>query len=232
MRAFVKCVFPPRANRSRRSAPNPGNAASHKRVSSRPGWDASKGPPRGAGCAPARPGSARCAAERVWTMPCCKLLPTVSSTRGPASSGGSRAAAGSCRGNPANLGAAAPHRRTHSPGNPAPPPRAWRGPDSRDEPSRSCLPAGQREPAPAARRSPIQAHYSQTGPSPDHRAERRGRLSRPGARYPDCSWPVSPGRSPNPAYLSPGTGLSTVPAVRRGWGPRDWGSCRPGSGTG
>ena len=36
---------------------------------------------------------------------------------------------------------AAPHPRTHSPGNPAPPPRAWHGPDSRGEPSRSCQPA-------------------------------------------------------------------------------------------
>ena len=42
------------------------------------------------------------------------------------------------------------------------------------------------------------------------------RLSRPGARYPDCSWSVSPGRSPNPAYPFLGTGLSTVSAVRRG----------------
>jgi len=30
-----------------------------------------------------------------------------------------------------------------------------------------------------------------------------GRLSRPGARYPDCSWPVSPGRSANPACPPP-----------------------------
>ena len=42
------------------------------------------------------------------------------------------------------------------------------------------------------------------------------RLSRPGARYQDCSWPVSPGRSPNPACPLLGTGLSTVSAVRRG----------------
>ena len=38
-------------------------------------------------------------------------------------------------------------------------------------------------------------------------------LSRSGARYLDCSWPVSPDRSPNPACPSPGTGLSTVPAA-------------------
>src|SRR5262249_36211155 len=41
-------------------------------------------------------------------------------------------------------------------------------------------------------------------------------LSRPGARCQDFSWSVSPGRSPNPACPSPGTGLSTVPAIRRG----------------
>ena len=39
------------------------------------------------------------------------------------------------------------------------------------------------------------------------------RLSRSGARYLDCSCPVSPDRSPNPACPSPGTGLSTVPAA-------------------
>jgi hypothetical protein len=36
------------------------------------------------------------------------------------------------------------------------------------------------------------------------------------ARCRDCSRPVSPGRSPNPACPFPGTGLSTVSAVRRG----------------
>src|SRR5579875_415193 len=40
-----------------------------------------------------------------------------------------------------------------------------------------------------------------------------GRLSRPGARYPDYSWPVSPDRSPNPACPLLSTGLSTVPAA-------------------
>jgi hypothetical protein len=39
-------------------------------------------------------------------------------------------------------------------------------------------------------------------------------LSRPGARCRDCSWSVSPGRSPNPPCRSPGSGLSTVSAVQ------------------
>lgn len=50
-------------------------------------------------------------------------------------------------------------------------------------------------------------------------------LSRPGARCRNCFRSVSPGRSPNPPCRSPGSGLSTVSAVRRGraWS-RDWGS--------
>ena len=58
------------------------------------------------------------------------------------------------------------------------------------------------------------------------------RLSRPGARCRDCSRSVSPGRSPNPACPLLSTGLSTVPAVRRGREPRGWGSCCHGIGTG
>ena len=41
-------------------------------------------------------------------------------------------------------------------------------------------------------------------------------LSRPGARFRDCSRPVSPGRSPNPPCASRRNGLSTVAAIRRG----------------
>ncbi|HKR48031.1 MAG TPA: hypothetical protein VJT72_00365, partial [Pseudonocardiaceae bacterium] len=41
-------------------------------------------------------------------------------------------------------------------------------------------------------------------------------LSRPGARFQCCHWPVSPDRSPNPPYRFLGNGLSTVSAVRRG----------------
>ena len=58
-------------------------------------------------------------------------------------------------------------------------------------------------------------------------------LSRPGARFRCCHRPVSPDRSPNPPCRSPGSGLSTVPAVRRGsqetMGP---GSCSPGRRSG
>jgi hypothetical protein len=44
---------------------------------------------------------------------------------------------------------------------------------------------------------------------------------------------VSPGRSPNPPCGSLRNGLSTGSVVRRGWvGPRGWGSCCRGSGTG
>ena len=58
-------------------------------------------------------------------------------------------------------------------------------------------------------------------------------LSRPGARCRDCSRSVSPGRSPNPPCRSPGNGLSTVSAVRRGYAvARGWGSCCRGSDTG
>ena len=55
--------------------------------------------------------------------------------------------------------------------------------------------------------------------------------SRPGARCPDCSGSVSPGRSPNPPCASRRNGLSTGTAVMRGVVPRGWG-CSLGSGTG
>ena len=55
-------------------------------------------------------------------------------------------------------------------------------------------------------------------------------LSRSGARCRCCHGPVSPDRSPHPACVSPRTGRSTVPVVRRGWGSaRGWESCCPGS---
>jgi hypothetical protein len=58
-------------------------------------------------------------------------------------------------------------------------------------------------------------------------------LSRSGARYRDCSRPVSPDRSPNPPYQSLGNGLSTVAAVRRGSQvARGMGSCCPGRRSG
>ena len=64
-------------------------------------------------------------------------------------------------------------------------------------------------------------------------ASRPRLLSRSGARCRCCHGSVSPDRSPNPACVSPRTGLSTVPVVRRGWGSaRGWGSCCPGSGNG
>src|SRR3954468_18192562 len=44
--------------------------------------------------------------------------------------------------------------------------------------------------------------------------------SRPGARCPDCSGSVSPGRSPNPPCASRRNGLSTGTAVMRGSVPR------------
>ena len=63
------------------------------------------------------------------------------------------------------------------------------------------------------------------------RHPRRRLLSRPGARCRDCSRSVSPGRSPNPPCEFLRNGLSTVAAVRPGWGlPRGWGSCCLGSG--
>src|SRR4051794_12167248 len=55
--------------------------------------------------------------------------------------------------------------------------------------------------------------------------------SRPGARCPDCSGSVSPGRSPNPPCASRRNGLSTETAVMRGSAPRGSG-CSLGSGTG
>ena len=55
--------------------------------------------------------------------------------------------------------------------------------------------------------------------------------SRPGARCPDCSGSVSPGRSPNPPCASRRNGLSTGTAVMRGSVPRESG-CSLGSGTG
>lgn len=58
-------------------------------------------------------------------------------------------------------------------------------------------------------------------------------LSRPGARFRCCHRPVSPDRSPNPPCQSPGNGLSTVSAVRRGsWSARGLGSCCPGRSNG
>ena len=79
----------PSANRSRRSAPKPRKCCITKKVSGRPGCGAAKEPPRGAGCAPVRPGSARSADERVWMMACCKLLANRAfKLAAPASSGG------------------------------------------------------------------------------------------------------------------------------------------------
>ena len=54
----------------------------------------------------------------------------------------------------------------------------------------------------------------------EHHRPDRERLSRPGARCRDCSRSVSPDRSPNPACVSPRTGLSTEAAVMRGAAPR------------
>jgi hypothetical protein len=74
------------------------------------------------------------------------------------------------------------------------------------------------------------AGYGAVHPISDHHVlpcrTPAGRLSRPGPRYPDCSWPVSPGRSANPACPSPGTELSAVLAVRHGEDP-GLGSRRP-----
>ena len=56
--------------------------------------------------------------------------------------------------------------------------------------------------------------------------------SRPGARCPDCSGSVSPGRSPNPPCASRRNGLSTGTAVMRGSAPRGSGCSRRGSGSG
>ena len=59
------------------------------------------------------------------------------------------------------------------------------------------------------------------------------RLSRPGARFRDCSWPVSPGRSPNPPCASQRSGLSMAVAVRLfQQESRGWRLCCRGSGTG
>jgi transposase len=63
------------------------------------------------------------------------------------------------------------------------------------------------------------------------RVEKLLEESRPGARCPDCSGSVSPGRSPNPPCASRRNGLSTGTAVMRGSVPRGWG-CSLGSGTG
>ncbi len=58
-------------------------------------------------------------------------------------------------------------------------------------------------------------------------------LSRPGARFRCCHRPVSPDRSPNPPYQSLGSGLSAVPAVRRGSQlAMGMGSCCPGRRSG
>jgi transposase len=63
------------------------------------------------------------------------------------------------------------------------------------------------------------------------RVEKLLEESRPGARCPDCSGSVSPGRSPNPPCASRRNGLSTETAVMRGSAPRGSG-CSLGSGTG
>jgi len=63
------------------------------------------------------------------------------------------------------------------------------------------------------------------------RVEKLLEESRPGARCPDCSGSVSPGRSPNPPCASRRNGLSAETAVMRGSAPRGSGCCL-GSGTG
>ncbi|WP_222270875.1 IS110 family transposase [Modestobacter marinus] len=63
------------------------------------------------------------------------------------------------------------------------------------------------------------------------RVEKLLEESRSGARCPDCSGSVSPGRSPNPPCASQRNGLSTGTAVMRGPAPRGSG-CSPGSGIG
>src|SRR3954454_23313311 len=63
------------------------------------------------------------------------------------------------------------------------------------------------------------------------RVEKLLEESRPGARCPDCSGSVSPGRSPNPPCASRRNGLSTGTAVMRRSAPRGSG-CSVGSGTG
>jgi transposase-like protein len=58
-------------------------------------------------------------------------------------------------------------------------------------------------------------------------------LSRPEARCRHCCRSVSSSRSPNPACVSPRTGLSTVGSVRHGsFAGRGSGLCRPGIGNG
>jgi site-specific recombinase XerD len=58
-------------------------------------------------------------------------------------------------------------------------------------------------------------------------------LSRPGARFRCCHRPVSPDRSPNPPCRSPGNGLSTAAAIRRGSQvAMGMGSCSPGRRSG
>ena len=58
-------------------------------------------------------------------------------------------------------------------------------------------------------------------------------MSRPEARCRHCCRSVSSGRSPNPACVSPRTGLSTVGSVRHGSvAGRGSGSCHPGIGNG
>ncbi|MDT0264269.1 IS256 family transposase [Jatrophihabitans sp. DSM 44399] len=60
-----------------------------------------------------------------------------------------------------------------------------------------------------------------------------GWLSRPDTRCRHCCRSVSPGRSPNPACVSPRTGLSTIGSLRHGSvAGRGSGSCRPGIGIG
>jgi len=69
-------------------------------------------------------------------------------------------------------------------------------------------------------------------PSPWKNNAHQFEVSRPGARFRDCSRPVSPDLSPNPPCASQRNGLSTVPAVRLVQPSRDLGSGSRGSGTG
>ena len=142
---------------------------------------------RGSGAAAlgrGRTGSARCADERMWMMASCKLLANREFKGARPRPAAAAAAPGraAAAGNPANLGAGCsppPHARS---GKPCPQPRPGAG-QRQSRRTKQIVPAGQRQPAPAARRSPIQAHYSQTGPNPDHGAYGRIFLDRPG------SWP-------------------------------------------
>ena len=96
--------------------------------------------------------------------------------------------------------------------------------------NRAADPAGPSRPA----GSPPSGHLlAGIPPHPSRRPAGLRLLSRPGARCRDCSRSVSPGRSPNPPCEFLRNGLSTVAAIRRGWGlSRGWGSCCLGSGIG